>query len=95
MRGARWAVDGSSHRRPSLIYEAMAPSGGLTCILLAASLTGCAVVPAHRREHLADPTMQATVDPVEDRSLREMHTAREGASGGDDRTAGGGCACSN
>lgn len=56
---------------------------------------GCVVVPAYRREHLTDPTMAAQVDPLEDRSLREVHTAREVAGGGDGSAAGGGCACGN
>ncbi len=60
-----------------------------------AGASGCVVVPAYQREHLADPTMQATVDPLEEQSLRKLHTSREGASGGDSRAAGGGCGCSN
>jgi len=64
-------------------------------LLVVTTVGGCVVVPAYQREYLAEPTMQSTVDPTEARSLREMHTAREGASGGDDRAAGGGCACSN
>lgn len=66
--------------------------GGL---LLALSGLGCAVVPAYQREHLADPTMAATVDPLEARSNNKFHTAREAAGGGGGTSAGGGCACSN
>lgn len=61
----------------------------------AALLGGCAVVAPYEREFLADPTMQMTVDPVEDLAIRKLHTAREGASGGDSQSAGGGCGCSN
>ncbi len=64
-------------------------------LLLAAILTGCAVVPKNRRQYLADPTMQASDSPLEDRARRKLHTAREGAAGGDGEPAGGGCGCSN
>ena len=67
----------------------------LVAFLLAVSAGGCAVVSAYEREHLADPTMQVVVDPLEEASVRKMHTAREGASGGDARAAGGGCGCGN
>lgn len=53
----------------------------------------CVVVPQNRRRHLADPTMQE--DPVEARARDKLHTSREGASGGDGKPAGGGCACTN
>jgi hypothetical protein len=56
---------------------------------------GCATVAPYEREHLSDPTMQASMDPLLDRSIRKLHTAREAASGGDSRPAGGGCGCSN
>ena len=64
-------------------------------VLLTSLVGGCAVVPAYRREHLADPTMAATVDPLEARSNTKFHTAREAAGGGGGTSAGGGCACSN
>jgi hypothetical protein len=65
--------------------------------LLVATLagSGCAIVPKNRRKYLADPTMQASDSPLEDRSRRKLHTAREGAAGGDGEPAGGGCGCSN
>jgi hypothetical protein len=56
---------------------------------------GCAMVPKNRRQHLADPTMQPTDDPLRDKAADKMHTAREGAAGGNGEPAGGGCGCSN
>ena len=58
-------------------------------------VAGCAVVPAYQRGALADPTMQLARDPLEERSLRKLHGAREGAGGGDGSSAGGGCGCGN
>jgi hypothetical protein len=63
--------------------------------LCAVSLSACAIVPKNRRGYLADPTMQASESPLEDRARRKLHTAREGAAGGDGAPAGGGCGCSN
>ncbi len=57
--------------------------------------SACAVVPKNRRRYLADPTMQPSESPLEDRARRKLHTAREGAAGGDGEPAGGGCGCSN
>jgi hypothetical protein len=56
---------------------------------------GCAVVPQNRRQYLADPTMQPNECPLEAQAKRKYRTAREGASGGDGQSAGGGCGCSN
>ncbi len=63
----------------------------LTLVLASA----CAIVPRNRREHLADPTMQPDEGTLRDRAHAKMHTAREGAAGGDGEPAGGGCGCSN
>ncbi|MEM6296917.1 MAG: DUF4266 domain-containing protein, partial [Myxococcota bacterium] len=46
-------------------------------------------------QYLADPTMAIVDDPLEARSQRKQHTAREGAAGGDAQAAGGGCGCGN
>jgi hypothetical protein len=56
---------------------------------------GCVIVPQNRREHLADKTMQAEVDPLYAKAQRKKHAAREGAAGGDGQAAGGGCGCGN
>jgi hypothetical protein len=69
------------------------------CLLIAlaavVAASACAVVPKNRRRYLADPTMQASESPLEDRARHKLHTAREGAAGGDGEPAGGGCGCSN
>ena len=65
----------------------------LWCIVLATS--ACAIVPRNRRQHLADPTMQPDEGVLRDREHAKIHTAREGAAGGDGEPAGGGCGCSN
>jgi hypothetical protein len=66
-------------------------------IVLASVIGGsaCAIVPKNRRRYLADPTMQASESPLEDRARRKLHTTREGAAGGDGEPAGGGCGCGN
>ncbi len=73
------------------------PKALLACVLLVVTVaeTGCAIVPKNRRRYLADPTMQASDSPLEDRSRRKLHNSREGAAGGDGEPAGGGCGCSN
>lgn len=64
-------------------------------LALICALTGCAVVPAYRREALAHPTMREGKSDLAARSMRKFHGAREGASGGEGQIAGGGCGCSN
>ncbi len=65
-------------------------------LLIALGLFGaCKMVPKNRRQHLADPTMQADEDPLRDKAHAKVHLAREGAAGGDGEPAGGGCGCSN
>ncbi len=65
----------------------------LLAMIVAAS--GCAIVPKNRRKYLADPTMQPDEDVLRDRAHAKIHTAREGAAGGDGEPAGGGCGCAN
>jgi len=67
----------------------------LALLIATGAATGCAIVPKNRRQYLSDPTMQASESPLEDRVRRKLHTAREGAAGGDGEPAGGGCGCSN
>ena len=64
-------------------------------IVVIALLSACRIVPRNRRQHLADPTMQPDDDQLRDRAHAKIHTAREGAAGGDGEPAGGGCGCSN
>jgi len=63
--------------------------------VLATLISGCAIVPKNRRQALADPTMKADEDVLRDRAHAKIHTAREGAAGGDGEPAGGGCGCAN
>jgi hypothetical protein len=67
----------------------------LAVLALVAGLAGCRVVPKNRQRYLNDPTMKASESPLEDRARRKIHTAREGAGGGDGEPAGGGCSCTN
>jgi hypothetical protein len=72
-------------------------SRALRVLALAAVVhaAGCALVPKNRRQALADPTMRGDDDVLRDRGHAKIHTAREGAAGGDGEPAGGGCGCSN
>lgn len=63
--------------------------------LIALALSACAIVPKNRRRYLADPTMKPDNDVLRDRQHAKIHSAREGAAGGDGEPAGGGCGCSN
>lgn len=63
---------------------------GALVIVLAAS--GCATVPAYRREHVADPIMSFNAEAKVDLRLMKSFDAREGSTGGTGG-AGGGCAC--
>lgn len=65
---------------------------GICAALLA---TGCAVVPAYQRQHLAHPTMRLEPEPLEAMARDKLHRSREAAGGGEGRSAGGGCGCSN
>jgi len=56
---------------------------------------GCAIVPRYQREAMTHPAMDPRGTALEDRSTNKLHLAREVAAGGNGRTAGGGCACSN
>jgi hypothetical protein len=67
----------------------------LSVVLCGSSVSACAIVPAYQRGALADPAMDPRSDALERRSMRRMHTAREGAAGGDGIAAGGGCGCGN
>ncbi len=67
---------------------------GLVALSLAAS--GCASiepwVKPYERERLADPIMQASRGPLEDKHLEHVYTVREGARGATG-VQGGGCGC--
>jgi hypothetical protein len=71
------------------------PRALLLAALAATLLGGCVIVPRVRQGHLNDPAMQPGGAPLAERARRKLHTAREGAGGGDGEPAGGGCGCSN
>ena len=79
---------------PSLDYDAPMIRT-LWVLVLVCFLAACRMVPRNRRQHLADPTMQPDDDVLRDKAKAKLHTAREGAAGGDGEPAGGGCGCSN
>ena len=53
----------------------------LLALVLATTVTACAIVPKNRRRYLADPTMQPNQDVLRDRAHAKIHAAREGAAG--------------
>ena len=61
-------------------------------IALILGTSGCAVVHAHERGHLAKRAMTSDRDPGEARFLEHERGAREGAEGGTGQP-GGGCGC--
>jgi hypothetical protein len=67
--------------------------GLLAWALLAVAVSGCATVSQNRREHLADPMMSLTDEPLETARRQKLYDTREGAAGGDGASAGGGCGC--
>ncbi len=62
-------------------------------VVAVAVLAGCATVPQNRRARLADPMMGVTDEPLDAARRQKLYDTREGASGGDGTTAGGGCGC--
>jgi hypothetical protein len=61
-------------------------------IALILGTSGCAVVHAHERGHLAKRGMTNDRDPGEARFMEHERGAREGAEGGTGQP-GGGCGC--
>jgi len=65
----------------------------LTCLLVVSmSASGCVVVRAHEREHLAKRAMTNDRDAGESRFAQHERGSREGADGGTGQP-GGGCGC--
>jgi len=64
----------------------------LVMISLALGASGCVVVRAHQREHLAKRAMTNDRDPGEIRFGQHATGSREGADGGTGQP-GGGCGC--
>jgi hypothetical protein len=75
------------HRIKTLLL--LLPAAGLL-------LAGCAPiepwVKPYEREHLADPIMSFTRDPVSAAYIEHVYESREGARGATG-TVGGGCGC--
>lgn len=68
-----------------------------TAILIMAVtvLAGCSVEPwvkPYEREHLADPIMKFSRDPLSDKHREHVRDVREAAQGATD-VQGGGCGC--
>jgi len=61
--------------------------------LLVAILGACANVNQIDRGRLAKRHMQLEPMPHQEAFLNEVHATREGAAGGTDLSAGGGCGC--
>ena len=63
-----------------------------SALVIVLSASGCATVPAYRRERVADRIMSFGADARVDVRLMKSFDAREGSTGGTGG-AGGGCAC--
>lgn len=61
-------------------------------LLIIGSLHSCVVVKEYEKVALNDPDMLLSDQPCE-RNVAIAHTYREGASGGNGGTTGGGCGC--
>jgi hypothetical protein len=78
--------------------EAIAMRRMSSLVLLLAGLAGCASmkvepwVSPYERNHLADPIMSFSRDPVASSYMHHVFQAREGARGAEGG-AGGGCGC--
>jgi hypothetical protein len=83
----RHAMRASNRRRAAVC--------GLTLLLGAGALSGCAVQPwvkPYEREHLADPIMAFDRNPISATYLDHVFEVREGARGATG-SVGGGCGC--
>ena len=71
-------------------------SAGLCVATLVITQVGCSSiepwVKPYERNHLADPIMSFSRDPVASSYLHHVHQAREGARGAEGG-GGGGCGC--
>ena len=63
--------------------------------LLLVWIAGCSIEPwvkPYEREHLADPIMSLSRDPLFNKYRQHVHETREGSRGAD-VSQGGGCGC--
>jgi hypothetical protein len=65
----------------------------LAFLIALSGLPACATVSQNRRARFADPMMSIGPRPLDAARHQKLYDAREGASGGDGTTAGGGCGC--
>jgi Domain of unknown function (DUF4266) len=69
---------------------------GLAAVVALATLAGCAAptpwVKPYEREHLADPIMSFSRDPISSSYLEHVLETREGSRGATG-AVGGGCGC--
>ena len=73
----------------------MKPAKIASMFLFLYSLAGCAIEPwvkSYEREHLADPVMSTSRDPVADKHRQHVFDTREAARGAV-TSEGGGCGC--
>jgi len=73
----------------------MKPARITLTILYLCGLAGCAIEPwvkPYEREHMADPIMSASRDPIADRHRQHVFDTREAAQGAV-VSEGGGCGC--
>ncbi len=64
----------------------------LAAVLTAATQQGCVAVKPYQRAYLNDEAMQSGKQDIE-KFEEGVHTYREGASGGGNGKASGGCGC--
>jgi len=67
----------------------------LSLLMILILLSGCGLKPwvkPYERNHLADPIMQFSRDPVSSAYISHVYEAREGARGAEG-SQGGGCGC--
>jgi len=81
---------------PELMARKMARKLAMLVPAAAVLLAGCAPiepwVKPYEREHLADPIMSLSRDPVSAAYIEHVYESREGARGATG-TVGGGCGC--
>lgn len=65
----------------------------MTCFIGVLLCTGCVTVKQVNRGILAKRMMRFNPEPQKTTFLNDMHAIREGAQGGGDQGAGGGCGC--
>ena len=65
----------------------------VSTVLALVALAGCVTIKQVNRGILAKPMMSFNPEPKKTMFLNDIHAIREGAQGGGDQGAGGGCGC--